>query len=188
MNITSQSSIYKLEEENICNIEGTVIDIETIGTFDSRFKDSRRCHDQKQVILGYINSGKLCIHCANGKQGIAELEEITLDILNGLERPFYAFNCSFEKSVWFHHIGIKIDFDGELQSYKYEKKRDTVAALRIPQYGDPFFDDGLKCIGAWNCGRFEDAIAHNRACLLKERDILIKRSYQPPEVCVLKKF
>jgi hypothetical protein len=36
-------------------------------------------------------------------------------------------------------------------------------------------------MNAWHKGEFDAAIAHNRACLLKERDILIKRSCIKPD-------
>lgn len=178
------SAVLRHEEDIISNINGTVIDIETIGDFDKRFKgDSREYKNHKQVILGCVNTDKICIYCASGVQGINDLQELTKNILNGLKRPFYAFNCSFESSVWFHHIGVRIDFDGELQRFRFERKKDAVTSLRIPNYNDPFYDDGFKCIEAWNCGNTNHAIAHNRACLLKERDILIKRGYRTPEQC-----
>lgn len=182
MNNISSYSINRHEEAINSNIVGTVIDIETIGDFDRQYRgDSRYYKNVKQVILGYINANKLCIYCADGTQGISELQEVTKEILESLERPFYAFNCGFESSVWFNQIGIKIDFTGELQGFRFEYKKDAVATLKIPNYDDPFFDEGVKCIEAWNDGYYEQAIAHNRACLLKERDILIKRGYRDPE-------
>lgn len=182
MNITRLSAIHKLEEEVISDIDGTVIDIETIGDFDKQYRgDSRYYRNVKQVIFGCVNANGLYIYCASGAQGIDELQEMTKVIMDGLKRPFYAFNCAFESSVWFHHIGIKVDFDGELQKFRYEYKKDAVASLRIPNYDDPFHDEGVKCIEAWNSGNVKHAIAHNRACLLKERDILVKRGYRIPE-------
>ncbi len=176
-------SIYKLEEPIDSNIDGTIIDIETIGEFNKRYYDSRRCSSLKQVIFGCIDTNQIQIFCANGYQNIDELCSITKDLIGKLKRPFYAFNCSFESSVWFHNIGIEIDFDGELQGFKYESKRNAVALLRIPQYNDPFFDDGYKCLKAWESQKFKHAIAHNRACLLKERDILKYRGCTHTEKC-----
>jgi hypothetical protein len=178
MYISKLSSIKVFEEEIANNLEGTVIDIETIGDFCKQFKgDSRECMNHKQIILGYICGPKLCIFCAINEQGIYELSNITNEILSTLQKPFFAFNCSFESSVWFHQIGFKINFEGELQKYKYEKKKDAILSVSIPNYDDPFFDIGLKCIEAWNCGNIRDAIAHNRACLLKEKDLLLKRGF-----------
>ena len=75
---------------------------------------------------------------------------------------------------------VTIIFDGELQRMKYEKKSDVVRSLGIPNYGDPFYDNGRLCMEAWERGEFKKAIAHNKACLLKERDILLKRSCRTP--------
>lgn len=162
---------------------GTVIDIETIGDFNRQFNDSRRYMDIKQVIFGYINSKHLRIYCAEGEEGIEELQRKTPEILKNLERPYYAFNCEFESGVWFHHVGVKIDFDGELQAVRFESKKAAVKYLEIPNYDDPFFDIGFECIKAWNTERYNKAVAHNRACLLKERDILLKRGNCQPQVC-----
>lgn len=183
MSDISTSSIIEYEEDIISNIDGTVIDIETIGDFDRQYRgDSREYRNLKQIILGYIDGKKLCIYCANDTKGITELVQLTKDILQNLKRPYYAFNCAFESSVWFHHIGIGINFDGELQKYRFEQKKEAVLTLKIPNYDDPFFDNGFKCIEAWNCGNIKHTIAHNRACLLKERDILIKRGYRDPDI------
>ena len=173
--------IQELQEKLESNFQGTIIDIETIGDFSQIYRyDSRRCLDIKQVILGYINSTELHIYCARTPDGVEKLRAITPDVIAGLKKPFYAFNCSFESSVWFHHAGIRIEFEGELQSEPYERKKDTVARLCIPNYDDPFFDMGYLCMQAWGKQHFEKAIAHNRACLLKERDILMKRGHVKP--------
>ncbi len=174
--------IEEYEESVSSNFKGTIIDIETVGEFSRLFKyDSRQYKDMTQVIFGYINQEHLHIYCAKDSSGIEQLREITGKIITILEKPLYAFNCDFESGVWFHHIGINILFDGELNREKYERKRDAVQLLRIPNYDDPFFDNGFICIKAWNNRKFDKAIAHNRSCLLKERDILLKRGYRKPD-------
>jgi hypothetical protein len=165
--------------------KGTIIDIETIGEFTrnrsyTTFNDSRQCGNLQQVIFGQINDKELQIFCAKGRETIEELKSQTEQILNRLERPFYAFNADFESSVWFHHVGIIINFDGELQKFKFEKKVEARKSLNILNYDDPFNDDGWLCSKAWHREEFDKAIAHNRACLLKERDILLKREYREP--------
>lgn len=173
--------IAEYEEKISSDFQGTIIDIETVGEFNRLFKyDSRQYEDMLQVIFGYINQEHLHIYCAKDRSGINQLREMTEGIIETLARPFYAFNCEFESGVWFHHIGIKILFDGELNREKYERKRDVVRLLRIPNYEDPFFDNGFMCIEAWYKREFNQAIAHNRSCLLKERDILLKRGYREP--------
>ncbi len=174
----------EFHEKMESSFAGTVIDIETIGDFNQFYKfDSRRYKDIKQVILGYINQEYLHIYCAQSDQEIEELRQKTPEILGSLKRPLYAFNCEFESGVWFHHVGIKIDFDGELQGERFESKKNAVRLLRISNYEDPFFDLGYKCMAAWQARDFAKAIAHNRACLLKERDILLKRGHCAPSIC-----
>jgi len=172
--------VIKHKETMKSNFEGTVIDVETIGEFHDQYLDSRRYEDHQLVIFGFINSHALEIFCAEGERSISELIDEIRKIINGLERPFYAFNSGFERGVLFYNLGMKIDFDRELQRGR-ESKAGAVRELGIPNYDDPFFDNGLKCMIAWKNGEFDEAIAHNRACLLKERDILLKRGYIKPD-------
>ena len=162
------------------NFEGTIIDIETTGEFLNQYNDSRRYKDIKLVIFGFINRYTLHIFCAKGIEAISELKEKTWKIINSLQRPFYAFNCNFERGVLFYELGKEIDFDGELQRGR-ESKAKARKRLGIPNYDDPFYDRGLWCMNAWHNGEFDAAIAHNRACCLKERDILIKESFGKPD-------
>jgi len=173
--------ILMFKEELLSDFEGTVIDIETIGELDRSSKqDSRQYRKIQQVIFGYITNDRIHIYCAKGKDGIDQLAERIVKGLDTLNRPFYAFNCDFESGVWFHHLGVQIRFDGELNGSKYESKRDAIHSLGIPNYADPFNDQGLLCIKAWEGRRYKLAVAHNRACLIKEKDILIKRGYRVP--------
>ena len=171
--------IIEHEEDISSNFEGTVIDIETIGEFLNHYPDSRRYKGIQLVIFGFINRYALHILCAKGIRAIDELRERADKIIASLERPFYAFNTDFERGVLFYEFGKEINFDGELQETR-ESKGKVVRDLDIPNYGDPFYDRGLWCMNAWYNGEFDNAIAHNRACLLKERDILLKRGFRTP--------
>ena len=172
--------IIKHEESVKSEFEGTVIDVETIGSFCDQYPDSRRYKDHLLVIIGFIDRHHLRILCAKGEASVPELLEKTRVILAGLERPFYAYNSEFERGVFFYNLGMKVSFDGELQQGR-ESKRKAVRQLGISNYDDPFFDRGLYCMDAWAKGEFNRAIAHNRACLLKERDIILKRGFREPE-------
>ena len=172
--------IIEHKEDISSNFEGTIIDIETTGEFRNQYPDSRRYKDIQLVIFGFINRRALQILCAKGMGAIDELRERTGKIIDSLERPFYAFNCNFERGVLFYELGKEVDFEGELQRGT-ESKRVVVGDLVIPDYDDPFYDNGFLCMKAWEAGEFEKAIAHNRACLLKERDILIKRGCLKPD-------
>ena len=173
--------IIRLKEDTTSDFEGTIIDIETIGEFLNQYPDSRRYKDMQLVIFGFINRDALHIFCAKGMRVINELRERTEKIIDNLERPFYAFNTDFERSVLLYELSKEIGFDGELQKEKYESKVNAVRDLGISNYADPFFDNGFLCMQAWKDGEFGGAIAHNRACLLKERDILIKRGFRKPD-------
>lgn len=172
--------IIEHKEDVSSNFAGTIIDIETIGEFNNQYYDSRRYKDIQLVILGFINRDALYIFCANGMEAIRELKEKAKDIIDGLERPFYAFNTEFERGVLFYELGNEIDFVGELQEGR-ESKANVRSYLGIPNYDDPFYDNGYLCMKAWEAEEFDRAIAHNRACLLKERDILIKRGFRQPD-------
>jgi len=172
--------IIELKEDISSNFDGTIIDIETIGGFLNQYPDSRRYKDFQLVIFGFINKYTLHILCANGMRAINELRERTEKLIDSLERPFYAFNTEFERGVLFYELGKEIDFEGELQEDR-ESKAKTRSYLGIPNYDDPFYDNGYLCMKAWENGEFDRSIAHNRACLLKEMDILIKRRFRAPD-------
>ena len=161
--------------------KGTVIDIESIGEFCPEHQDSRHYQNITPVILGYISKDGLKIHCAKGMKSLGMLRATIVEIVPGLERPLYAFNCDYERGVLFHSCEIALDFDGELNKEKFESKKHAVALHGIKQYNDPFDDDGLKCSKAWQKGQLQLSMRHNRSCLLKERDLLLKRGHRKPD-------
>lgn len=172
--------LREYKEDSKGDFAGTIIDIETVGDFDRQYGDSQRYRKIKPVIFGFITRRGLQIYCAVGKESISELIEMIRNTLRGLERPLYAFNADFERGVFFHSLGERIHFDGELNAVKWESKANACNILGIPNYEDPFNNDGFKCMGAWENGNFHSAVKHNRACLLKERDILLKRQFREP--------
>jgi len=175
--------IIEYKEDISSDFEGTIIDIETVGEFNRHYRgthDSREYQNIQQAIFGFINRQGLHILCAEGMEAISELNKKTEELIDLLQRPFYAFQSEFERGVFFHQLGKTIDFDGELQRYRGESKGNARAELYIPNYDDPFNDVGKLCMQAWLRGEFDKAMAHNRACLLKERDILIKRGFREP--------
>ena len=176
--------ILEYKEEIASDFKGTIIDIETIGEFNGRYRntgDWREYEGIQQVIFGLINSQHLQILWVKKKEEITDLNDRISSIIDKLEKPFYAFNLSFEKSVLTCQLGRAINFECELQREKFEAKYSAVRELRIPAHGDPFNDKGLLCMYAWQNGEFDKAIAHNRACLMKERDILLRRGYRKPD-------
>ncbi|MBI4187530.1 MAG: hypothetical protein HY530_08530 [Chloroflexi bacterium] len=170
--------IIEHKEDVSSDFEGTIIDIETIGEF-CNYPDSRRYKSIQLVILGFIHKHGCRIFCARGEDAIEELKEKTKALIDSLERPLYAFNSEFERSVLFYELGRRVDFGGELQQGR-ESKANACSEMGIPNYDDPFYDKGFLCMKAWQNGEFDKAMAHNRACLLKERDILIQRGFGKP--------
>lgn len=169
-------------EKITSNFAGTIVDIETIGDFSNYDnEDSRTYSKLVPTIFGYITKNKLKILCAEGKTALKELQKEVTKILPTLRRPIYAFQCRFERGVLHHCYGAKLEIDGELNAYPREWKGNACAELDIPNYDDPFNNVGRDCISAWLKGDYENAIQHNRSCLLKERDILLKRKYRKPD-------
>lgn len=171
--------IYK--EKIKSNFEGTIIDIETIGDFRRDYDDSRQYKEIIPVIFGFINRNVLNIYCAKNQHAIEKLKKKIELVLTDLKRPFYAFNSDFERGSLFHHLGFLAEFYGELNKEKFEGKWYAVQSLKILNYDDPFNDNGKLCMEAWLKGEIDKAIAHNRSCLLKERDILLKRGFRKPD-------
>jgi hypothetical protein len=170
-------------EKTTSSFKGTVIDIETIGDFLSEFDsyDSRRYRNLTPTILGYITKDELNVLCAEGTNALNELKEQIMEIVPSLKKPLFGFQCVFERGVFHHSCGIKIDFDGELNNEIREWKGYACSELDIPNYDDPFNNVGRDCNIAWTRGNYASAIKHNRSCLLKERDILLKRGYRKPD-------
>ena len=180
--------ILEYSEDIQSDFEGTIIDIETVGKFSQRYRDtndSREYEYIRQVIFGYIDRHGLRVLYVRDRDEIHELNERVAAIIHDLQRPLYAFNTTFERAVLFHELGEELRFDGELQQEKYESKANAVRTLGIPNYDDPFYDKGILCMHAWEGGEFDRAVAHNRACLLKERDILLLRGFREPDELVL---
>jgi hypothetical protein len=169
------------DEEIRSDFDGTIIDLETIGYFDERYEDSRRYRDIIPVIFGSMNRDGIRILCAKDQDSISELGTEIMKGLGSLEKPFYAFNTHFERGVLFTHLGEKIVFEGELNWEKFEPKRRVIHFLGIPNYGDPFNDHGWLCSQNWLKGKIDQVILHNRSCLLKERDILLRRGFRKPD-------
>jgi hypothetical protein len=168
-------------EEMASDFEGTIIDLETIGYFADRYDDSRRYRKILPVIFGYIHRDGIRILCAEDRDSISELGTEIVKLLDSLKKPFYAFNADFERGVLFHQTGKEVPFERELNLEKFESKKGAVQSLGIPNHGDPCNDNGWLCSQEWLKGRIEHAILHNRSCLLKERDILLKRGFRKPE-------
>lgn len=172
-------------EQLTSTLEGTIIDIESIGDFNNSHPDhdSRQYIDIIPVIFGTINNKEITILYASEEKEIEELKHNIKQIIDRLNKPFHAFNTRYETGVLFHSCGITTQFEREINAFPREKKKFTVENLGIPNYEDPFYDDGNQCRLTWLSGKenIEQCIKHNRSCLLKERDILLLRGHRKPD-------
>ena len=162
------------------SFSGTIIDFETIGEL-SRYWDSRAYKDNIPVMVGALHDGEMHIHYVEKKDEIQSFHDELKLILDALPRSWYAFNCDFEKGVTFHSLGLIHEYDHELNARKYERKGDCRVNLGLSNYDDPFNDDGKLFPKNWLKGNIDDCLKHNRACLLKERDILEIRGFREPD-------
>ena len=165
--------LTRSEEASMC-MRGTIIDLETIGSFNREYPpwDPRHYASISPTIFGYLTGETLVQHCAEKTEEIQEIIEIMRDMLPLLEQPLYALNCSFEGGIIANtcrQAYVFLDVRGD----KYHGSKWSIRRwLGIPAYGDPFHGDGLRCIHEWRRGNHQECLRHNRACLLIERDIL----------------
>ena len=162
-------------------VKGTIIDLETIGPIRNEFRDTRRYEKVRPYLFGYLNGNTIVQKYVEKPDHIPQLVQwIKREISNSLlEVPLYAFFTEFETGVIYCTTGIKAKFDRELKKGPGSKES-IVKKLGISAYDDPFPGAGVKCIEEFKRGNIADCLKHNRACLLKERDILFKRGFVDP--------
>jgi len=162
-------------------LEGTIIDLETIGPIRNEFRDTRRYEKVKPYLFGYLTGNTIVQKYIEKPDHIPQLIQwIKKAILTDLcQKPLYAFYTEFETGVIYCTTGIKVNFDRELKKGAGGKES-IVKKLGISAYDDPFPGAGVKCIQEFKKGNIADCLKHNRACLLKERDILFKRGFVDP--------
>lgn len=176
--------LFKIEQFNIIHPKynnGCIIDFETIGDFIDSEDLTLRYQNIKPFIIGIYNLSDACITQYYLKKGTLNKEQLLLSLLD-LSEPFYAFSAMFEKSLIRIITGKDFKFR-ELQKpfnltkTYYEKKQYLCDSNCIPNYNDLYNGDGSLCMVDYEKGEIERPLLHNRACLLKERDILYTRGY-----------
>ncbi|MHA1637592.1 MAG: hypothetical protein ACTSUB_06200 [Candidatus Thorarchaeota archaeon] len=163
--------------------EGTIIDIETVGEFRRVGGFSPlgqdylgRYKDMKITTVGFLSENELSVFFVKDAESLDNFRKKAISILKTRTAPTYAFNKSFEEGCYFWNSGQEsLHIDNELQSFTGEKKENVVIKLGINKYDDPFHGEGRKCVSAFFQGNIDDIVKHNRACLLKENQILAKR-------------
>jgi len=172
---------HKIRKEPVdCDFEGTIVDLETIGPFtpvSSRRLEFgqdfiRKYQRIKVTTVGTLSDGVLQIAIALGPEHLDKFGKKVFSIVSRSDRPLYAFNKPFEEGCLFWISKNILSFENELQAFSRENKERAVQQLKIPSYNDPYRGQGKKCVDAFIKGDLENIAKHNRACLLKERDIL----------------
>lgn len=163
------------KESTKAGVKGTIIDIETIGEFDRKYPSYDLMHysDLKPTIFGFLTENSLIQYCAEGPDEIPQLIQIIGNTIPKLSEPYYALNCYFERGILFHGCNLEpefIDVRGEIRGRKWDIREN----LGISTYNDPFNGVGYTCLLEWEKENYSQCLAHNRACLLIERDILKK--------------
>ena len=161
--------IYLRAEPEPCFEKGTIIDFATIGVFDKRYQDYRQYREVYPVVYGTLNDQGIRIQYITRYEEIDELLDTINNELKTLKQPFWAFNKIFEESIIYLHFGKMYEF-WELNSWRYESKREAEQVLNIPQFSDPFEGHGELVLEEWP-DNHQDCVLHNRACLLKEHQI-----------------
>ncbi len=166
--------MISVQEPASTNFKGTIIDLETIGEFNRQYPSYDLMHYStlKPTILGYLCDNTLIQHCAEGLEEISELIDIITKTIPKLPQPYYALNCYFERGILYHGSDLEpefIDVRGKIRGAKWDIRE----KLGIPKYNDPFNGSGYTCLLEWKKGNYGQCLAHNRSCLLIERDILI---------------
>ena len=173
------------------HVDGSIIDLETVGDFiSSRGLD--RYREIQPISLGFFFGNTLQIIALRGfsKAHKSALRDVCRIFLSTIPRPFYAYNTDFEMGVLYWFLNENVQFDRDLMlkvrnesgTIRNEKKKHVVKDLSISNFDDPFYDEGYRVLSAWQ--KFKETnedehirkiMRHNRACLLKEYWILKKR-------------
>jgi hypothetical protein len=160
-------------------VRGTIIDLETIGTIQNKLNGLSKYVLVRPYLFGYLFEKTMVQKYVEKPDHIPAFIDFlgSMDLFEFSERPFFAYNAEFERGVFYFSTGKTVPFDGDIKKGK-EGKEAVVRRLGIETYGDPFPGAGIKCIEEFEKGNISDCLAHNQACLLKEREILIREGYR----------
>jgi len=172
-------------KENICHVEGktlegTIIDLETIGPLHDSIKGTKRYREVKPYLFGYLTGNRIVQKYVEKSDHISALLEFIKETnFADFQKPLYAFFVEFETGVIYCSTGKRLLFDRELKKGKGSKE-ELVKKFGISNYDDPFPGQGIRLIQEFENGNIEGPLRHNKACLLKERDILYRRGFADP--------
>jgi len=193
---SSLSSILTKYNVNHNGFVGAVIDLETDGQpFTDNFHGAGRCKLQSAVSCAILNdnSVEVIAKTCYTPDGV-----FTKEVEKGLaqtEHPYYAFNAGFDIAIISKLLGKEVPFDRELQQFEFQSKGSYRKSLGIPNFDDPFHDNGRLAGVEWrNHLKTRDKecvkkiMLHNLSCVLKEYCILVRGGYRVIDPSSFKAF
>jgi len=175
---------------------GAVIDLETDGQpFSDEFYGAGRCKLQCAVSCAILNEDYVEViakTCESPDWVFAKEVEKSLAKTN---HPYYAFNSGFDVTILSKLVGKEILFDRELQQFTRQSKKYYRQDLGIPNFDDPFHDNGELAGLEWKKHlktREKECVTkimtHNLSCVLKEYCILVRGGYRVIDPSSFKAF
>jgi hypothetical protein len=122
---------------------GAVIDLETDGQpFSDEFYGAGRCKLQCAVSCAILKED--CVEviaktCETPDWVFAK--EVEKSVAK-TKHPYYAFNSGFDVAILSKLLGKEVLFDRELQQVRFQSKGRCRQDLGIPNFDDPFHDNG----------------------------------------------
>jgi hypothetical protein len=193
---SSLSSILTKHGINHKGFVGAVIDLETDGQpFSDEFYGVGRCKLQSAVSCAILNENRVEVIAKTWESpdGV-----FTKEVKKGLaqtKHPYYAFNAGFDMAILSKLLDKEVPFDRELQQFERQHKGSCRQNLGIPNFDDPFHDNGRLAGLEWKkhlktrereC--VKKIMAHNLTCVLKEYCILVRGGYRVIDPSSVKTF
>ena len=175
---------------------GAVIDLETDGQpFSDNYHGAGRCKLQSAVSCAILNEDgvEVIAKTCETPDGVFT-KEVEKSLVN-TKHPYYAFNAGFDMAILSKLLGNEVPFDRELQQFTYQSKGRYRQNLGIPNFDDPFHDNGRLAGLEWKKHlktrereSVKKIMAHNLTCVLKEYCILVHGGYREIEPSSCKTF
>lgn len=192
----SLSNVLTKYEVNHKGFIGAVIDLETDGQpFSDNCHGAGRCKLQSAVSCAILNEDSVEVIAKTWESPDGAFTEEVEKCLTQTKHPYYAFNSGFDMAILSKMLGNKVPFDRELQQFTYQSKGRYRQNLGIPNFDDPFHDNGRLAGLEWKkhlktrereC--VKRIIAHNLTCVLKEYCILVRGGYREIDPSSFKTF
>ena len=193
---SSLSSILTKHRINHKGFVGAVIDLETDGQpFSDECYGAGRCKLQCGVSCAILNEDyvEVIAKTCETPDGVFA-KEVEKSLAN-TKHPYYAFNAGFDMAILSKLLGKEVLFNRELQQFERQRKGSCRQSLGIPNFDDPFHDNGRLAGLEWKKHLktrereyVKKIMAHNLTCVLKEYCILVRGGYRVIDQSSFKTF